>query len=155
MTVFFILQNILPNDNQTFKEIIKAVVSGLVAGLISGFLFGWLTGLFSKSKFVDETTKINLDSNETLLFQTSANHFEGMEGVGGKLYLTSNRLVFQSHKLKIQNHQLSINLTEIYKVDRYKTLGVVNKGIIITTKQNMTEKFVVDQADEWLNKLTV
>ncbi len=52
MTVFFILRDLLTNDNQTSNEIIKSVVSGIIAGLISGFLFGWLTGLFSKSKFV-------------------------------------------------------------------------------------------------------
>jgi len=153
MTVFFILRNLLTNDNQTSNEIIKSVVSGIIAGFISGLLFGWLTGLFSKSKFAKESTKIDLDLDEEIVFQTPANHFKGVEGVGGKLYLTSKRLIFKSHSLNIQNHQLSISLTDINNADRYKTLGVVNNGLAIITIQNKTEKFVVEQVDEWLKQL--
>lgn len=104
-------------------------------------------------KFVSETTKIDTEPDENILFQTPANHFKGAEGVGGKLYLTSKHLIFKSHKLNIQNHQLSINLTDIYHVDRYKTLGLINKGLSIITKQNTTEKFVVEQVNEWQRQL--
>ena len=152
MAVFFIIQNLLTTDHYTSKEIFKAVVSGLIAGLISGFLFGWFTGIFSKSKFVNQTAKIDLDPNETILFHTPANHFKGLEGVGGKLYLTNWRLVFQSHKLNIQNHQLSINLMDIQSVNRYKTLGLVNNGLTIVTT-NTTEKFVVEQVNQWIKQL--
>ena|ERR1022692_2015637 len=154
MTVFFILQNFLTNDNQTSNEIMKSVVSGIIAGIIAGFLFGWFAGLFSKSKFVKETTKVDTDPDENIVFQTPANHFKGIEGIGGKLYLTNKRVLFKSHKLNIQNHKLSISLTDINSVDRYKTLGVVNNGLAIITKQNTTEKFVVEQVDEWLKQLT-
>ena len=75
-----------------------------------------------------------------------------MEGVGGKLYLTNWRLVFQSHKLNIQNHQLSINLMDIQSVGRYKTLGLVNNGLTIVTT-NTTEKFVVEQVNQWIKQL--
>jgi len=153
MTVFFILQNLLTNDNQTSKEIIKSVISGTIAGIISGFLFGWLMGLFSKSKFVKETTNVDTNPDEDILFQTPANHFIGVEGVGGKLYLTTKRLIFKSHKLNIQNHELSISLENINSADSYKILGVVNNGLAIITKQNTTEKFVVEQVDEWLKQL--
>jgi hypothetical protein len=153
MAIFYILQNLLTNDHLTSKEIIKAVVSGLIAGLISGFLFGWLMGLFSKSKFVQETTKIQLDPNETMLFHTPANHFKGMEGVGGKLYLTNRRLVFQSHKLNIQNHQLSINVSDIRNADRYKPSGIINNGLTIIRNNDTTEKFVVEEADEWVKQI--
>jgi hypothetical protein len=153
MTVFFILQNLFTNDNLTSKEIIKSVFSGIIAGIISGFLFGWLVGLFNKSKFVKETTMFDTDPDEVIVFETSANHFKGFEGVGGKLYLTNKRLFFKSHKLNIQNHQLSISLADISSADRYKTLSLVNNGLAIITKQNTTEKFVVEQVDEWLKQL--
>jgi hypothetical protein len=153
MTVFFILRDLLINDNQTSNEIMKHVVPGVLAGLIGGFLFGWLTGLFSKSKFVNQETIIDIDPDEEIAFQTPANHFKGVEGVGGKLYLTNKRLIFKSHKLNIQNHQLSISLTDVNRADGYKTLGVVNNGLAIDTKQNTSEKFVVEQVDEWLRQL--
>jgi GRAM domain len=154
MTVFFIIQNLLTSDNQTSNQIIKSIVVGLIAGAISGVLFGWLMGLFAKSKFVTQTTKIETEQDEHVLFETPANHFKGVEGVGGKLYLTDRRLIFKSHKLNIQAHQLSVNLTDIKHVDRYKTLGVVNNGLSVTTTNNTTEKFVVEQVAEWIKYLT-
>jgi hypothetical protein len=153
MTVFFILLNLLTNDNHTFKEILGSVASGIIAGLISGFLFGWIMGLFIKSKFVKETTKIETGHDEKILFQTPANHFKGIEAVGGKLYLTNDRLIFKSHKLNIQNHQLSITLAAINTFERYKILGVVNNGLSIITNHNTTEKFVVEQVEEWVKQL--
>ncbi len=154
MAIFFILQDVFTNDNLTSEEILKSIASGIIGGIVAGSLFGWLMGLFGKSKFINETTMIDTDPGEEILFQTAANHFKGLEGVGGKLYLTNKRLIFKSHQLNIQNHQLSISLPEIEAAGRYKTLGLVNNGLAITTKQNTTEKFVVDQVEEWLKHLT-
>ncbi|OIR14367.1 GRAM domain protein [mine drainage metagenome] len=154
MTVFFILQNLLTNENQTSNQVFKSIVAGLVAGAISGVVFGWLIGLFSKSKFVKQTSKIDTEQDENILFETPANHFKGIEGVAGKLYLTNKRLIFKSHKLNIQNHQLAIQLTDINDVGRYKTLGVVNNGLSITTVNGKTEKFVVEQVEDWIKFLT-
>ena len=153
MTVFFILQDLLTHSNLTTKDVIITITSGLFGGALSGLLFGWLMGLFANSKRLTKDTKIDTDANETILFDTGANHFKGAEAVGGKLYLTDKRLVFKSHKFNIQNHELSINLLDIDKVDRYKTLGLVNNGLSVTTIENKTEKFVVQQIDEWLNQL--
>ena len=154
MAVFFILQTLLVNDKQATNQTIKSIALGLVAGAISGVLFGWLMGLFAKSKFVTQTTKIETDPDEHILFETPANHFKGIEGVGGKLYLTNKRLVFKSHKLNIQNHQLSIQLIDIKNVDRFKTLGLVNNGLSVITIDDKTEKFVVEQVENWIKYLT-
>lgn len=148
-TVIFILQNILTNDSHTSKEIMKSVVSGVVTGIISGVLFGLIMGAFNNSKFVKDTTKIDTDPGEEIVFESLANHFKGLEGVGGKLYLTNKRLIFKSHKFNIQNHQLSIDLSDINSIKRYKTLGVINNGLTIITNHNTTEKFVVEQTDQW------
>ena len=153
MATFFIAENLLSKDHLNFRIIIISVISGLIGGAVAGLLFGWLMGLFIKSKFVNDTTKIDVDSDESILFQTGANHFKGIEGVGGKLYLTNKRLVFKSHKLNIQNHLLSICLSDIITVDRYKTLNIVNNGLSVTTNQGIIEKFVVEKIDEWVMQL--
>jgi hypothetical protein len=154
MTFFFILQNLLSSDNLTTNQIIKSIITGLITGALAGVLFGGLTGLFAKSKFVTESTKIVTAPDENILFETPANHCKGIEAVGGKLYLTNKRLVFKSHKLNIQNHELSVQLTGIKSIDRHKTLGVVNNGLTLTTIDNKTEKFVVKQAENWIKYLT-
>lgn len=103
---------------------------------------------------MSQTTKIDIDPDENIMFETPANHFKGIEGVGGRLYLTNRRLIFKSHKLNIQNHQLSIDLSDIKHVDRYKTLGLVNNGLVITIITDKTEKFVVEKVEEWVKLLT-
>ena len=154
VTIFFIVQDLLTHDDLTTKNIITFIISGLFGGALAGLLFGWLTGLFSNSKFFTSGTKIDTDENEDILFETLANHFKGVEAVGGKLFLTNKRLVFKSHKLNIQNHQLTLNISDIQKVDRYKTMGLVNNGLSVTTINGSTDKFVVQQPDEWFNYLT-
>lgn len=154
MAIFFILQNLLTHSGLAAKDVMKFTASGLFAGALSGLLFGWLMGRFANSKRLTKDTKIDTDAGETILFDTGANHFKSAEAVGGKLYLTDKRLVFRSHKFNVQNHELSINLSDIDKVERYKTLGLVNNGLSVTTFNHKTEKFVVQQNDEWLNQLT-
>ncbi len=150
MVVFFIVEDFFTHTNPTTKEIFKFIISAIVAGTISGLLFGWLIGRFVNSKFVNETTKITIDADEKMIFQTGANHFKGWEGVGGKLYLTDHRLIFKSHKLNIQNHELIIKLSDIKKIDRFKLLGFTNNGLSIITNEQSKEKFVVEQIEKWL-----
>ena len=153
-TIFFILQDLLTHENLTTKSIIIFIISALVGGALAGLLFGWLMGLFANSKLFTQGTKIDTEPGETILFETGANHFKGIEAVGGKLYLTTRRLVFKSHKFNIQNHELSMRLSDIEKVDRYKTAGIVNNGLAVTTTRGVIEKFVVQQPDQWLSLLT-
>ena len=154
MTIFYILQDLLTHDNLTAKNVFIIILSGLFGGALSGLLFGWLMGLFTNSKHLIQGTKIDIEADETILFETGANHLKGAEGVGGKLYLTNKRLVFKSHKFNTQNHELSINLPGIDKVDRYKTLGFVNNGLAVTTTGNVIERFVVQQPHQWFSQLT-
>lgn len=154
MTIIYVLQDLLTGDNHTTSQIIKSIVAGLIGGMVAGFLFGWIIGLFSNSKFVKQATKIDIEPDENIVFETSANHFKGIEGVGGKLYLTNKRLVFKSHKLNIQNHQFSILLTEIQNFDWPKTFRLLNNGLSITSSAGKTEKFVVEEVEEWRKLLT-
>ncbi len=154
MALFFILGNVMTHDNLTTKNLIMLIVTGLFGGVLAALLFGWLIGLLANSKLLTQGAKINTEAGETILFETGANHFKGAEAVGGKLYLTNKRLVFKSHKFNIQNHELSISLSAINKVDKRKTLGLINNSLSITTANSKTEKFVVQQPNEWVNYLS-
>lgn len=150
MTIIFILEDLLSHSNLTTKDITISIVSGIVGGALSGLLFGLTIGFFAKR--LAKNIKLDTEAGETILFDTGANHFKGVEAVGGKLYLTNQRLVFKSHKFNIQNHELSINLSDIDKIEKHKTLGLVDNGLSVTTIDNRNEKFVVQQIGEWLNK---
>jgi hypothetical protein len=142
-------------DKVTYWEVVKIIMVGLTSGAIAGVLFGWLTGYFFKSNFVKNATKIETEPDETVLLETAANHFKGVEAVGGKLHLTNKRLVFKSHKLNVQNHEYSLPVENVKNVERFRTLGLVNNGLLIVTNDNLKEKFVVEHVKEWVNQLTV
>ena len=151
MVIFYIAQNLLTADHLTQKEVLASIISGLIGGAIAGLLFGWTTGLIAKA--MAKGIHLVPDEDETILFETGANHFKGFEAVGGKLYLTTKRLVFKSHRLNFQKHTLSINTHEIAAVDRYKVWGISNNGLLVKTKNGLTEKFIVVQPEEWLQHL--
>jgi hypothetical protein len=151
MATTFVLQNLLTTDHLTAKEVIGSIVSALFGAAAGGLVFGWLTGRFSK--FV-KGTKIETGDGERIVFETPANHFKGIEAVGGKLYLTNRRLVFKSHKFNIQKHLLSLNIADIAEVDPYKTMGITDNGLLVKTINGSTEKFVVQQRAEWINYFT-
>ena len=152
-TILFILQNLLTHNNLTTKNIIITVVFALFGGALAGLLFAWVIGLLANCKFLTKGTTIDTDANETIVFETRARHFKGAKGAGGKLYLTNKRLVFKFHKSNVQNRELSISLSHIDKVYRYKTLGITNNGLAVTTG-NKIVKFAVPQPDQWVNQLT-
>ncbi len=56
---------------------------------------------------------INLNPNEKLLREGAANLQRGAETVGGKLFLTDQRLFFQSHAFNIQTGPTDIPLSQI------------------------------------------
>jgi len=148
MSIVYFLESVLTADHLTGKKVLIAIISALIGGVIVGLLYGWLMRLIAKA--LSKGIALVPDENETILFETDANHFKGIEAVGGKLYLTTKRLIFKSHRLNFQKHTLSINTHEIAAVDRYKVWGISNNGLLVKTKNGLTEKFTVVQPEEWL-----
>jgi hypothetical protein len=160
---FYIFRNLSEADNYTTSEILESVGGGLLEGAFAGLLFWWILGIFftrfmgwfvkkfTQSDLLREQMKIMTNPGESIQFEKFATHFKGIERVGGKMYLTQNRLIFKSHHFNIQNHQLSMDLEEITEasdceIDSYKALA-------ITRTNNRNERFEVEQLDEWLSRL--
>ncbi len=57
--------------------------------------------------------KIDLRPGETLFREGGANIRRGVEAVGGRLFLTSERLLFQSHAFNVQTGTTEIALADI------------------------------------------
>lgn len=154
MAIFNVCWNLFTADELTGKLIAKAFISGLIGGFIGGLFFGLTMRWMEKSKYLEPKVLFDLEADEEIIFQTGANHFKGIEAVGGLLTLTNQRLVFQAHYLNIQNHQLFIDLQNIRSFSRYKTLKIVNNGLLITTAETVVEKFVVQQPEKWFECLS-
>lgn len=158
LAVFFIIEMLLTRDRLNSKEILKLIISGVFASVCAGLLlvwfttiFGkWVTGDFDHSKFVDNSTMINLAPNEAIIYHSGSNLSSGLASASGFLYLTNERLIFKSHQLKNQNQELIIPLSAIHKIEKLKSPGLTENGFLIRTTLHGESKFIVEEIEEWL-----
>lgn len=87
--------------------------------------------------------KLDLKTDEKIEISRPANHFIGIEGVGGKIFITNQRFVFKSHAANIQAHELTVPFDDIIKIEFYNTLGIVPNGLKLVLASGKTEKFAV------------
>lgn len=137
----------------------RLLIGGAV-GLVAGMLFAAAIALF-----VDKARRGGQDErelfgdpepfgpDEEILREGLANHFKGLEGVGGKLYLTDRRLRFISHKLNIQRHDESYPLEEIASAEPTRTLGIIPNGLRVTSLDGRRERFVVHERRQWVEAI--
>ena len=101
---------------------------------------------------------MKLSDNEEIIKKGSANLQRGIETVGGKLYLTNERLNFESHKLNIQTGNLEISLKEINSLKKSwtKLFGVIPlfpNAIKVLTKSNNEYIFTLLGRDAWISEI--
>ena len=92
-------------------------------------------------------------ANGTVIYSGMANHFLNAEGVGGNLFLYSDRLYFKSHAVNIQVHDLTIELNQIKNVSFYNTFGLVPNGLAVNLHNGKTEKFVLYKRAVWKKEI--
>ena len=88
----------------------------------------------------------------SLIFESPANLFRGIEGVGGRLALTTEYLLFTPHAINIQKNEELIYLKDIKQVKIIKTLGIISNGLKVVTKQE-EYKFVVKNRKQWVTEI--
>jgi len=97
--------------------------------------------------------KIELQENEKIIRKGAANHFKGIESVGGRLFLTNHRLYFSSHAMNVQTHHLSVPCIDILSVGKRNTLGIIPNGMFIELKNGQKEKFVLWGRGKWIREI--
>lgn len=129
---------------------------GFHGGFFSGAAFGWMLKRFMKlsplSLTVDARNE-GFDEDETIVLHNGANHFKGIEAVGGKLFLTNKRLRFRSHRFNVQAHDESYPLDAIHAVEAVRTLGIIPNGLVVQLKDGRRQRFVVMNRSAWLAQL--
>lgn len=128
--------------------LIYGAMFGLVAGPLSGFLFGLFLHQFVSSSEIQQQVQIPLDEEMPIL-SSPANHFLNREGVGGRLYLFEDKIVFKSHQFNFQNHEMTIKRSDILEIRFYNILGFIPTGMKVVTNQGKVEKFVVNGRKHW------
>ncbi len=99
--------------------------------------------------------KTELKPDEKIIKQGAANLQKGAEAVGGKLYLTNQRLVFEAHKMNIQGGRTEIDLPDIQSSKKCwtKFLGLIPlmpNSFAVYTKAGKEYRFVVFGRGAWI-----
>lgn len=98
--------------------------------------------------------KTALRHGETLIKDGAANLQKNIETVGGKLYLTNQRLVFESHKFNMQSGVTEVELSSIQSSEKCWTrfLGLFPlfpNSLAVYTKQGKELRFVLFGRGAW------
>jgi hypothetical protein len=147
------LMMIILNGGFSNENISKGIYGSLLFSIFFGLGFPFL--LEKLAPKLSSKVKIpELNKNETIIFEEPANLFRNkFIAVGGKLFLTENRLIFNSHKYNFQNGAASITRENIVEIIERKSMGIVDNGLRITTKDNLKYDFVVNHRMELIEKL--
>jgi hypothetical protein len=99
-----------------------------------------------------------LRRDEDVIRDGMASIQRGIETVGGNLYLTTHRLVFESHALNIQTGNTIVPLGDIEDVQTCwtKFLGlfpIFPNGLLVSTEKGKSFRFVLFGRTEWMNAI--
>lgn len=91
---------------------------------------------------------MELKSNEQIQYDIGANLKRGLEGVGGKLKVTNEKLYFKPHAINIQKKELELLIHKIADVKKSKSLGLIPNVLIIVMEDGSEHKFVLGKRNE-------
>ena len=131
------------------------IFQGIYFGILVGLGFPYLIEKFGTrfTSKIGKNIKPELTQGENIEIEGPANLFRGMEGVGGKMFLTNKKVVFKSHKINIQKGQTDILYENITEIVKRKTAKLIDNGIRIKTKDENEFDFAVNEREKWIEKL--
>jgi len=102
--------------------------------------------------------KTDLIVGEVLLKKSRANAQRGWEAVGGQLFLTNKRLIFESHGYNVQRGISLINLGDITKVTPSWTRAwgifpAFPNSIRVETNDGKRYEFICWGRGDWISKI--
>lgn len=103
---------------------------------------------------------INLHPNERLLREGAANLQRGVETVGGKLFLTDQRLCFQSHSFNVQTGATDMPMSQIggTRLCWTRFLGILPllpNSLAVAMVDGSEYRFVLFRRSEWAMAISV
>jgi hypothetical protein len=101
---------------------------------------------------------IELNPGELLVKSGAANHQRSVETVGGRLYLTSQRLVFRSHGTNVQRGVTEVPLKDIRLVETGWTkflgfLPLVPNAVTVYADAGKQHRFTVFGRAAWADTI--
>jgi hypothetical protein len=102
--------------------------------------------------------KTELNQGEKLIKKGPANMQRGVETVGGRLYLTDQRLIFEAHAFNVQSGVSEIPIDSVIGVRRAwtKLFGVIPlapNSVVVTLSEGSEHSFVLARRQSWLDAI--
>lgn len=102
--------------------------------------------------------KTALQPDEVLVKEGAANMQRGIETVGGRLYLTNQRLVFETHDFNIQTGTTIVALQDVASVRKCWTrflnlIPMFPNSIAVATNDWKEHRFVVFGRQAWIDAI--
>ena len=137
----------------------------------------WLKTNFNLSKpafmraFADSSALLNilssvengvmqtkLEAGESIIRKSPANHQRGVEAVGGKLYLTQQRLIFEAHAFNFQTGATVIPLPSITDLRKDWTLlfgaiPVFPNCLVVSSQAGEDNRFTLYRRTPWIEDI--
>ena len=95
---------------------------------------------------------MELKLNEIVLRKARANHLRSSEGIGGRLFLTNQRLFFEPHIFNYQTREATIPLENITAIVTPNS-DFLSKKLTIALKNGFIEFFIVNKRKKWLREI--
>jgi hypothetical protein len=97
----------------------------------------------------------DLGDGERIIHRSGANLQRGIEAVGGHLFLTTWRLIFEAHRLNVQTGRTIIPLRDVEGVWKCWTrlfglIPVFPNSLAVATAKGKTYRFVMFGRDAWI-----
>jgi hypothetical protein len=98
--------------------------------------------------------KTELRNEESVVKQAGANMQRGIETVGGRLYLTDRRLVFESHRFNVRRGATEVELSEVESVEPcwtklFNLIPLFPNSLCVRTMHGEEHRFVLNDRMGW------
>ena len=97
----------------------------------------------------------DLGDGEHVIRQIGASLQRGLEAVGGQLFLTTRRLIFEAHRFNVQTGRTVIPLRDVEGAWKCWTklfglIPILPNSLAVATVRGKTYRFVMFDRDAWI-----
>lgn len=123
-------------------------------GVMMAITTPWISQKFIRkfSPGLEQKVQSYLTKNETIIFKDAANLARKMEGVGGMIFITDQRIIFLPHPYNIQRTPAFIKLKDVNQVSRRKILSPNNNALRIATSSTNYD-VILSHPNEFMQQL--
>ena len=145
-SVAFLLGYFGSNAVATENALKMALAIGACAWIFNGLIYSRFTRPFKQLKDIS----VEITSPEIVVLEAPANHLTDDSLVGGKLFLTNERIIFKPHSsYKLLPPLFSWSLDDIEPHKFHGTILNAGGEFLVNTKDGFSLMFEVDKLKEW------